>query len=92
MQGARKAYSFHDLPLFGTHHSVPLSNVPLHTATILSTIGVVTNTGLPQSPQKCRKTGLPESVSLSSNVFGVPDVNENTYKTEKEKETEIVNT
>lgn len=75
-----EAHPFHNVPLFGTHHSVPLSNVPLHTATMLFTIGVVTNTGLPQSPQKCRKRGLPESVSLSSNVLGLPDVNENVYK------------
>lgn len=63
-----------NIPLFGTHHSVPRSSVPLSTATIPSTIGVVIYTGLPQSPQKCRYSVLPESVSRSSKVLGCPDV------------------
>lgn len=67
-------------PLCGTHHSVPRSSVPLSTATIPSTIGVVIYTGLPQSPQKFRYSVFPESVALSSNVLGVPEVRVNVFR------------
>lgn len=52
-------------PLFGLHFTVASSSVPLHTARISSSSGDVMYRLLPQSPQKCRNTGVPESVAAS---------------------------
>lgn len=60
-------------PLLGAHQLVPSSSEPLATDTMAGTASVVRYRWPPQSPQKKRASGVPESVAASWKRLGVPE-------------------